>query len=383
MTASSTRRPSAATRALVGMAVLLACSATALVLHPTASAASGRGAGQQTTGVASQTGVFDANAVYTSGVVLPVRRATPAALQPLTRPSWVAGARIVNRVAADGATLLLLRVRVPSNQTSPVRFSLERPVGEIAPTGFLWPVDAQALVDRTPAGGNIDDQPVGQIALTVPTVAIDGARWAFALYQSPRNFDPASSPGMTAGQHDRTVTLVTRLPGDLGVMRSALDVTRPFLLFIHGTSDDVSGWDSFPLWANSANELKNFQYQPGGLPFQADRLSYHWIWGALGGAVENGRTILEQLNGHIQYWRTSTQSAGTQADVVTHSFGGFVAREAAQTQADPNPMTFDESHNFRSASNWGHGLYHKLITLAATHRGSAAANAVAYLNQNG
>src|SRR5262249_51637468 len=110
---------------------------------------------------------------------------------------------------------------------------------------------------------------------------------------------------------------------------------------------------------------------------------YHWIWGALGGAVENGRTILEQLNGHLDFWRRETQTAGTQADVVTHSFGGFVAREAAQTQADPNPITFDEVHNFRSASNWGHGLYHELITLAATHRGSAAGNAVAFLNQNG
>ena len=69
--------------------------------------------------------------------------------------------------------------------------------------------------------------------------------------------------------------------------------------------------------------------------------------------MENGRTILEQLNGHMEYWRTTTLTAGTQADVVTHSFGGFVAREAAQLQADPNPMTFDEAHNFRSASNWG------------------------------
>jgi hypothetical protein len=68
---------------------------------------------------------------------------------------------------------------------------------------------------------------------------------------------------------------------------------------------------------------------------------------------------------------------------VTHSFGGFVARQVVQTQPDPNPLTPVGTANFRSAGNWGHGSIHKLITLAGTHRGSAVANATAFLNENG
>jgi hypothetical protein len=69
--------------------------------------------------------------------------------------------------------------------------------------------------------------------------------------------------------------------------------------------------------------------------------------------------------------------------VVTHSFGGFIARQVVQTRPDPNPLAGETSRNFRAAGNWGHGSIHKLITLAATHRGAATANTTAYLNANG
>jgi pimeloyl-ACP methyl ester carboxylesterase len=236
------------------------------------------------------------------------------------------------------------------------------------------------VVDTTAGGGAIDGPPgPPRTTLSVPAFTFGSEHFSFLLYRAPRNFD-----GATTGQlPSRTVTLSMIIDGRPPVPIK-LTIVRPLVVFVHGTFANNDTWASLPLWQHSANELNGFQApQTGALPFAADRVSFNWIWNATGGVQENAQTVLAQLVRAIRAWREATRTAGTQADVITHSFGGFVARQVVQTQPDPSPLAAESLRNFRSAENWGHGSIHKLIALAATHRGSAASNASAFLNENG
>ena len=316
---------------------------------------------------------FDANPRYTSGVFLPLREYSAASVRVLTTAAWTMAARRTSGASADGATLLLVGVRLlDSTNDAPVQLRID---ADIAPSGGLFAVDDQRLVDRSPDGGAIDDLPDGPTDLSVATVLVDGQRWAFALYRAPRDYDPADPP---LSSRTRAVTLSALQDGEL-LIAGQFDIIRPLVIFLHGTGGDTSNWDPFPLWRDSANELNGFR--GGMLPFYADRVSFQWISLAAGHLTDNGATVLAQLGRAIESWKTSLNAAATQADVVTHSYGGPVARQAAQTQPDADPLTTSDQANFRAATNWGHGLVHKLVTLAGSHRGSALANSTAYLNQ--
>jgi pimeloyl-ACP methyl ester carboxylesterase len=326
--------------------------------------------------------LFDANPDYTGGVFLPVRTDTAASLAPLTSDAWSAAARPVRRVAADGVTLLLLRAELPRGYRGPVKFRIE---GSSDP-GSLWRVDDRKVTDNSAAGGARDDDPPGhKHQLSVQAVRIGNESFAFALYRAPRDFDPDGGPA-TAALREREAHVRVQLPGKPGHGETArtLAIVRPLVIFIHGTWGSAATWQNFPLWQNSANEMRNFQFDSAvTLPFAATRVSFDDFLDASGPVVETAQLVLPRIVAALKEWRQATGSAGTQADVITHSFGGFVTRMVAQTQPDPDPLTPDGNHNFRAAANWGHGLIHKLITLAATHRGSAEANHLAYLNHFG
>ncbi len=324
--------------------------------------------------------LFDANVGYTSGIFLPLATYTPASVRPFTTQTWSDAARPVSRVAADGATLLLILAELPPGVGS-ATFSVRSEQLPAADPGSLWAVDDHGVTDASSQGGIIDTHPPGPSTLAVSTVVVGSRTFALLLYRAPRNFDGGAT-GSLAG---RTVSVLLVSPSTgPPVTVASLTIVRPLVVFVHGTFVDNDAWTSFPLWHDSANELDDRQPSSSStLPFAADRISYYWIWNATGGVVEDAATILPQLVRAVRDWREATGTAATQADVVTHSFGGFVARQVAQTQPDPNPLTPVSNGNFRAAANWGHGSIHKLITLAATHRGSAVANATAYLNRNG
>jgi pimeloyl-ACP methyl ester carboxylesterase len=336
-----------------------------------------RGSSVLRLGTSRSVRLFDANIQYTSGVFLPLTPYTPTSVQPLTTDAWTSAARSVSRVGSDGATLILIRAELAPNNTLPVTFLLV-PDNTGADPGSLWAIDDQSVVDVSSPGGTLDGQ-AGPPALTVDSVVVNGRRYAFLLYRAPRNFDGSA----TAQLASRSPNLVMVGSSSAPVIVATLTIVRPLVVFLHGTFADNDTWASFPLWQNSANEMSNFQPSASTLPFAADRISFNWIWNATGGVVDNAQTILPQLVRAVRDWREATGAAATQADVVTHSFGGFIAREVVQTQPDLNPLTSADLANFRAATNWGHGSIHKLVTLAATHRGSASANATADVNQNG
>ena len=323
---------------------------------------------------------FDANIRYTSGIFVPLATYTPTSVRPFTTQTWSDSARPVSRVAADGTTLLLIRAELPSGVGS-ATFSVRSEQLPAADPGSLWAVDDHTVVDASSQGGIIDTHPPGPSTLTISTVVVGSRTFAFFLYRAPRNFDggaTGSLPGRTV-----SVLLVSPSTGPPATIAS-LTIVRPLVVFVHGTFVDNDAWTSFPLWLESANELDDWQPSSSStLPFATDRISFNWIWNATGGVVDDAATILPQLVRAVRDWREATGTAATQADVVTHSFGGFVARQVVQTQPDQNPLTPAGNGNFRTAANWGHGAIHKLITLAATHRGSAVANATAFLNRHG
>ena len=346
-----------------------------------AGTAAARGSSGSGVGTSRPVRLFDANIRYTSGVFLPLATYTSTSVQPLTTDAWTSAARSATRIAADGVTLILIRAELALNNTLPVTFLLV-PDSTGADPGCLWAVDDPNVVDSSSQGGTIDAQgPPPPTALSVTSVVVNGRRYAFVLYRAPRNFDGASTAAQLASRSASLVML--GLSAAQPVTVATLTIVRPLVVFLHGTFADNDTWASFPLWQNSANEMSNFQPSATTLPFAADRISFNWIWNGTGGVVENAQTILPQLVRAVRDWREATGAAATQADVVTHSFGGFIARQVVQTQPDPNPLTLAGLANFRAATNWGRGSIHKLVTLAATHRGSAASNASAFLNQNG
>ncbi len=316
--------------------------------------------------------VFDANPRYTAGVFLPLPEYTAESVQILTTAPWMNQSRRPAGAAADGATLLLIGVELANaDDDAPVQLSID--TGSL-PSGGLFAVDDQRPVDRSAEGGTIDILPDGPSDLMVDTVLVGETRWAFAIYRAPRDFDGASPlpnrsrPALLSASQDGQLLSATRFT-----------LFRPLVIFLHGTGGDTSNWDHFALWRDSANELAD--YQDGVLPFYADRISFQWISLAGGHLTDNAATILPQIGRTLERWKTRIDTAATQADVVTHSYGGPTARQVAQTQPDPNPLTTADQTNFRAVTNWGHGLIRKLVTLAGSHRGSAVANSVAYLNQ--
>jgi len=320
---------------------------------------------------------FDANPRSTSGVFLPLAEYSAESVRVFTTDAWLQEKHEPFGAAADGATLILISLRlVDPGDDAPVRLRVDAGFDpDVGPTGGLFAVDDQRLVDRSADGGAIDSLPDGPAELLVETVVIDGERWAFALYRAPRDYDGAnplntrSRPTVLAAHQDSQLLNETRF----------VDIVRPLVIFVHGTAGDTSNWNNFPLWRDSANEINGFT--GGVLPFYADRISFQWIALSAGPLTDNAATILPQIGRALEGWQSALNVAATQADVVTHSYGGAVARQVAQTQPDPGPLTTADQANFRAATNWGHGVIRKLVTLAATHRGSALANSTAYLNQ--
>ncbi len=292
---------------------------------------------------------------------------------------WPHLGRSVSRIAADGVTLLLVRVPLPEGVAGDVHMSVGA-AGADDP-GSLWNLEDLGLYDLSESGGQRDGQGRGPQELHVPVRVIEGKLWAFALYRAPRDF--ARNTNL---QHHETrdVTLRVCVPGRLGegfdsLLYKEITVVRPLVLLVHGTFSSPDTWWSFPLFRQSGNDLNRYQVA-GGKPFNVGRLSFASVDGAAGGAVKTARELLPQFTRTIRQWARLREVAATQADVVTHSYGGVVTRVAAQLQSQPIASANEET-GFRTLENWGHGPIHKLITIGATHRGAAIVNHCAAANR--
>lgn len=294
--------------------------------------------------------------------------------------------RAVKGVAADGVQLLLVRANVRDKKAASVRFRVRENQFNAAP-GSFWNADDATLIDATPAGGERDQMPPGPSELIVAPVknpVLKAERVAFALYRAPRDFDGAFG---TVARQTRPVTLGADLLDGNGAVTATYDVrleiVRPLVILQHGTFDSPNGWVNSPLFTQTGNELKDYLGFTALYPFQTDRGDFSSVLGACGPLVQSAPVAWDTLVLKLENWRRVTGFAGAQADVVCHSYGGVNMRWAAQRQADASPVALNVRNNFRNHANWGHGAFHKLITIASTHRGSAVSNQLAYVNHAG
>jgi len=159
------------------------------------------------------------------------------------------------------------------------------------------------------------------------------------------------------------------------------------VLFVHGTFSSPNTWNDFPLWKLSANDSNGFSFTDPLRPFVVYRLD--WEQNNDGRLDTNANLILPQIEKAINTFRTTTafraegiqRIAAAQADIITHSFGGPVIRMAAQLQDDQDPMSIFTAGNFRNPENYDYGYIHKLIAIAATHRGSQLPAHTAKVNE--
>jgi len=327
--------------------------------------------------------VVDADPSETFGLFFPSREAMHSLPKFGSTPL-----RQVNGVAADGVALLLLRADTQLAKHGRIRFSVEDPeLG--APTGSLWAADDTALIDNLLPGGNRDTMPAGPDSLAVETFPHpqDSRRSiAYALYRSPRNFDHGLA---TFSRQTRPIKLKAELlyTGDGQVLQTKsvdMEVVRPLVILQHGTFDSPDGWNTSELFLSTGNELVDYAGATGQYPFQTHRGNFNTYKGAAGDLLGSAPVAWQAIGAGLENWRRVTGYAGAQVDVVAHSYGGVNMRWIAQSQAElTNPLALDATTNFRNAGNWGHGLFHKLITIATTHRGSAVSNQLADLNRNG
>lgn len=309
--------------------------------------------------------------------------------------------RQVQAVAADGVSLLLLRMTIPESLEGKVTFTLDDSSEDASgPLGTLWQVDDVTLKSLAEEKGNCDlEAPAGETTLSVEPILHDGKTFAFALYRAPRNFDSDGSASVGALSPDRVRSITIQADfsplasseRDRVVKQKTIHVVRTPVLLVHGTWDGPSGWDSCPLWKGSANKENGFLPQDPDYPFTVFRLDYEL--NNAGRLETNARLILPQIEYAIGQFRTCGafrdtgiyRVAATQADIVTHSYGGPIVRKAAQLQSYPVDsypanISFTDGRSFRTTYNWGYGYIHKLVTLSGTHKGSQMAPHTARVN---
>jgi hypothetical protein len=102
------------------------------------------------------------------------------------------------------------------------------------------------LRDTSAAGGQRDQESLEPKELVAPAYPVNGRRYAFALYRSPRNFETGGSGNFV----ERSIDVLVCVPGRLGggydhTVRKTIRIIRPLVLFLHGTFSDRSTWEYF------------------------------------------------------------------------------------------------------------------------------------------
>jgi pimeloyl-ACP methyl ester carboxylesterase len=249
------------------------------------------------------------------------------------------GGRPVVGVAADGVAKILIRVEAQSSSdqyTFTVLNDLATPVPSTNSDedGYLTPLDLSSP-------GN---------AVTVPATGTPSGPMAFAVFTAPVDFARSAPPGVDDLKIARFVTLRIQQIGGGTPISVPIVILRPPVVLVHGVWSGPETWDSFtPIIADAR--------------FYSLRIDYGGARELLG-VSGNSQQTLEQLRNLIGNFKQDKSVAAIQADVVTHSMGGLMARSWASRG------------NFVSSQDYHLGPVHKLITLDTPHLGSEYADAL-------
>jgi uncharacterized protein (TIGR03437 family) len=230
-------------------------------------------------------------------------------------------------IAADGVTLLLLRVR----SDLPVTFSI---VGGTQRGTLL-------RLNGTLGGANGSE-------VTVTPELIGTSRMALALFRAPLNYD--------------AIQLAINAVSSQGNGRLQLKLYRPPVVLVHGV------WSGGGAWEGLEQHLRPLGFEV------IERVDYGSLVGQSAGSFDPLATAeMDQVV--IGALATSTQRAldalrdknvaVSQVDVVGHSMGGLVARGRVRANF-PEP--------YKRKLNYGQGDFHKIITVGSPHQGSPLAD---------
>lgn len=257
------------------------------------------------------------------------------------------GGRLVQGVAADGVSEVLVRIPV-STPGAIVNLTLQNDQGNTSSS----PEDDGVLT-------SIDGLQSGS---AFQVVATNGSNpMVLALYRAPTDFPrtmpppgPVTCGGVTGTDDQLSCRQVSIRADDLTSVTTAttsVTILRPPVVLIHGIWSSQSTWDFFlPLVTGSNSSDPRFHIY---------RIDYSQQAGDSVDSIERG--ALDQLMGFTSSFKAAFSVAAVQADVVAHSMGGLVARD----------MVLDS--RFSAAENFSQGFIHKLITIGTPHNGSQLA----------
>ena len=241
--------------------------------------------------------------------------------------------RVVTGIAADGAAQAVIRVK--TGQPGTVEFSLVDENGAVLP-----PSNFNGSLSQV-------SEEMGSGSLSVPTVDVEGVGpMAFAAYHAPMDF--SSSPtSPEAGLPDRKISIKITLrtaTGETVESTESIKVVRPPVVLVHGLWDSEGAWNNFaPLIADSKLFIRRINYQRTNAgPFEV-----------------NAAKVGDQLEDFLQDFKTSQAVAAIQANVVSHSMGGLLARL----------QPFLEESFFRD-DNFNLGYVHKLVNIGTPNFGT-------------
>lgn len=277
------------------------------------------------------------------------------------------GGHQVSGVAADGVAQLLLRIKTckPSDE---LRLQVINDQGNPSSLadhdgGFL-PVGA---------GGEIPGSEI-----LVGAQSFDSGPMAFAVYRAPRDFSRCVPSDNCVDSELETRNVTVRVTRNLGTAsEESIDVVvrvvRPPVLLLHGI------WARYyeDYWQHFSATLRqqgmvfkiysmNYDLPVPGTLEQTDPelpllLQDIRVYESELSFVENAHPMLIRLERFINGYRWMHGVAVAQADIVTHSMGGLVAR------------TMAGAREYRSIFNYKKGYIHKLITIGTPHLGSPLA----------
>lgn len=327
-------------------------------------------------------------------------------------------ARVVNGVAADGVTEVVIRVPA-KNAGDQFTFTLVN-------DGNVFSSDPQS----DGALGNPGDTTFTQNQVTVSAINVTAADrsqspYAFAVYRAPVDFvrPPSGGSYLTGTQHyvayssgfetpcggpwppcfetvnfgslspasrtddqlaSRGVTIQIQDVTNGNTFSLPVEILRPPVVMIHGLWDNWKTWNNFnPLvkgdytvdprfyigrvsydfLANPSGSYPSYSSPSGGSILQEVRAN------SLGFGY-NAPFVLQQINEWIENFKQANNPLGipvaaVQADIVAHSMGGDITRTIL------TPPTVD---TFLSNDTFGQGDIHKLITIDTPHLGTPLAS---------
>ena len=271
------------------------------------------------------------------------------------------GGRPVKGIAADSAARVLLLI--------PVRNKGD--VLHVSVTGATTPESMGGMYNLDDPGFGSNVQPSLDVKASYKDA--QGNAWAIAVYRAPSDFvDTNDSDAYT--RVTRTMQFQATA-GGYGV-NGELTIVRPPVVLVHGLWDSPALWKNFLSDANKDPRFMevdkaNYSVNLNGKIASDSDCVYPLcsVFLATGihqngnqlGFVHNAPFVMKTIKTAINNLRTKDPNnpvAVAQADVVAHSMGGVVTR-----QAESLPEFADES-------SFGVGSIHKLITVGTPHLGS-------------